>query len=268
MSETSSAQHIDTLTFTSKGFNSRHYIKLASDSTFVDEQRWASCLSGGGAQKIYGQYTSKNGKYTFSPKHVEQFDYIELADGNDITEVREFKYHKDSVLFEIPSNYHLVEWKQEQYLLSENNLFERYAIEHDFVKFAKFFNSESRGFKLDGHFLIHELETSDSEFPKFDFNQIPKKWRHYFLKEPLRATITDIVPLDHKDNDSDGQYWMVEINKGTDDLVYEGLYFSDKDSFIDITTDSISEHKSYGVVYLFSDENSNNAIGRQLRTKW
>ncbi len=264
----SNSPEVDTLTFTSKGFNSIHYIKLASDSIFIDEQRWASCLGGGGAQKIYGQYTTKNGEYTFNPKHVKHFEYLEWADGKEVTEVREFKYHKDSVLFNMPSTYHLVDWKQEQYLLSGDNLFERYEIEHDFVKFAKFVNSESRGFKLDGHFLIREMTKSDSIDPKFNFNQIPEEWRHYFLKEPLRTTITDIIPLDHKDNDNDGQYWMVEINKGADDLIFEGLYFSDKDSFIEITTDSISKEKSYGVVYLFSDENSKDAIGRQLRTKW
>ncbi|MBO6606689.1 hypothetical protein [Psychroserpens sp.] len=259
---------VDTLTFRSKGFNSRHFIKLASNNTFVDEERWASCLGGGGVQKIYGKYESLNGKHTFSPDSVTRLEYIEIGEDNTFTEKHAFKYHKDSVIFEMPNIYHLVEWQQEHYLLAEKNLFTEYEIKHDFIKFANYVNSESRGFKLDGRFLTHETKENDSSQSNFNHEQIPKPWQKYFLKEPIRATITDFKALGRDEKDNDGRLWLIEINKGTDHLVYDGLYFSDEEGVIEITTDSILQDKSYGVVYVFNDESTDHILGSELKTKW
>lgn len=264
----SKSSKIDTLTFTSKGFNSRHLIKLTTDNTFVDEQLWAGCLGGGGSQKIYGKYESKNGVNTFSPEYVKRTEYFEFPGNENFSEKSEFKYHKDSVLLKIPNKYYLVEWKQNKYLLSDYNQFSDNPNDNDFIKFAKYFNSELRGFKLDGHFSTNESKGNDSIYSEFNFNQIPEKWRKYFLKEPLTATITDFKVLEINLNDNDGKYWIVEINKGTDNKIYDGLYFYDKNRFIDITVDSLFQNKSYGTVYLFNDENTENIIGTELKTKW
>jgi hypothetical protein len=264
----SNSSKIDTLTFTSKGFNSGHNIKLTNDNTFIDEQLWAGCLGGGGSQKIYGKYESKNGAYTFSPEKVERIEHFEFTENDVFTERTEFQYHKDSVLIEMPNQYYLVEWKQNKYLLSDFNQFSDNHNDNDFIRFAKYFNSELRGFKLDGHFLTNESKGNDSISSEFNYNQIPKKWRKYFLKEPLTATISDFKVLESDLNDNDGKYWVVEINKGTDNRIYEGLYFYDKDRFIEITVDSLFSNKSYGTVYLFNDENIENIIGTELKTKW
>lgn len=264
----SNSSKIDTLTFTSKGFNSRHNIKLTTGNTFIDEQLWAGCLGGGGSQRIYGKYESKNGAFTFSPEKVERIEHFEFSENDAFSEKTEFQYHKDSVLFEMPNQYYLVEWKQNKYFLSDSNQFSDNKNDNDFIKFAKYFNSELRGFKLDGHFLINESKANDNIYNEFEFNQIPKKWREYFLKEPLTATITDFKVLENELNDNDGKYWIVEINIGADNNVYDGLYFYDKNRFIDITVDSILPNKSYGIVYLFNDENKENVIGTELKTKW
>lgn len=256
---------VDTLSFSSRGFNSGHKLKLATDNHFIDENYWAGCLGGGGRQKVYGTYISDNGKIILNPKTVH---YIETSmfESDTHSEKRITEYNPDSL--KIKTEYFLVEWRQNKYLLSEttNPIIEE---ENDFIRFAQYFNSESRRFKFDGFLYIDKEDNLDTLISNFDYNQIPSKWRKYFLDKPIVTEIKRAERLQkEKDDDVDGYYCRVEINKGIKDGIYNGLYFKNKDSKLTLFIDSTFQNKSYSTIYMFKDEKLNDLIGLELRTRW
>ncbi|GHC65198.1 hypothetical protein [Ulvibacter litoralis] len=264
-SDNASDLQVDTLTFTSRGFNSGHKLKLTSDNQFIDENYWASCFGGGGKQIVSGTYISENKKSILTPKTVE---YIEspMLEGDTILKKRIFNYNPDSL--KIKTDYYLVEWRRNKYLLSENT----YPIiedENDFIRFAQYFNSESRRFKFDGFLYIDNEHTCDSLNPNFDYKQIPKKWRKYFLDKPISIEINKLLKVERiKDEYADGFYCQVELNKGEKDSVFNGLYFKNKTSRLTLFIDSTSQNNSYVTVYMSKDKNPKSLIGIELRTRW
>lgn len=259
--EKNSNLKVDTLNFSSRGFNSGHKLKLTTDNQFIDENHWAGCLGGGGKQKIYGTYISDKGKIILNPKTVH---YIETPMFKDDTLSKKSvaKYNSDSI--KIKTEYFLVEWRQNKYLLSEKTtpVIEE---ENDFIRFAQYFNSESRRFKFDGFLYNDKEDTSDSINSSFDYNQIPSKWRKYFLSNPIVTKIKKVERLEKVD---DGYYCRVEMNKGIKDDIYKGLYFKNKDSRLTLFIDSTFQDKSYSTIYIFKEEKLNDLINLELRTRW
>lgn len=265
VAEKNSNLKVDTLSFSLRGFNSGHKLKLATDNQFIDEDYWAFCGGGGGAQKIYGTYKSENGKIILNPKTVH---YIErpMFESDTLLEKWITEYNPDSL--KIKTEYFLVEWRQNKYLLSEK-LTPVIEKENDFIRFAQYFNSESRRFKFDGFLYIDEEDATDTINSDFDYNQIPSKWRKYFLYKPIAIEIKRVERLEkEKDDVADGYYCRVEINKGIKDSIYNGLYFKNKESDLTLFIDSTFQNKSYSTIYMFKDEKPNDLIGLELRTRW
>ncbi|GHC65392.1 hypothetical protein [Ulvibacter litoralis] len=267
-----SASQVDTLIYSSRGFNAGHKLKLTSNNNFVDEEYWASCFGGGGLRKVSGTYVTKNGKTVLNPENV---DYIEHPSFEDDTIKRSnFSYNSDSL--KIKTEYFLIEWRRNKYFLAETEIeipeFENLPTpkyENDFIRFAQYFNSESRRFKFDGFLYFDNENTCDSLNPKFDYKQIPEKWRKYFLYKPIATEIIKLLNVERvKDKYSDGFYCQVELNKGEKDSVYTGLYFKNKRSRLTIFIDSTSKNKSYTTIYMSKDKNPKNLIGTELRTRW
>lgn len=262
---------IDTLIFSSSGFNSGHKLKLATDNKFIDENFWASCLGGGGRQKIYGTYISDNGKIILNPKTVH---YIEtpMFESDTLSKISISEYNPDSL--EIKTEYYLVEWRRNKYLLSESmdpnyEMDSLYIAQNDFIRFAQYYNSESRRFKFDDFLYFDNEHTCDSLNPDFDYEQIPIKWRKYFLKKPIVTTIKRVVKTEViKDEYADGYYCQIELNKGTVDSIYNGLYFKNRTSRLTLFIDSTTEKKSYTTIFISEKSEANELIGTELRTRW
>lgn len=271
VAEKNSNVKVDTLVFSSRGFNSGHKLKLATDSKFIDENYWAGCLGGGGRQKIYGTYTSENGQINLNPETVH---YIEtpMFESDTLSEKRINEYNPDSL--EIKTEYYLVEWQRNKYLLSESldpnyEMDSLYIVQNDFIRFAQYYNSESRRFKFDGFLYLDNEHTCDSLNPDFDYEQIPIKWRKYFLKKPIVTTIERVVKTEViKDEYRDGFYCQIELNKGSVDNIYNGLYFRNRTSRLTLFVDSTAQNKSYTTIFVSKKEEANELIGTELRTKW
>lgn len=271
VAERNSNLKVDTLSFSSQGFNSGHKLKLTTDNHFVDENYWASCFGGGGEQKIYGTYISDNGKIILNPKTVH---YIEtpMFESDTLSEKRISEYNPDSL--EIKTEFYLVEWRRNKYLLSESQdpnygMDSLYIVQNDFIRFAQYYNSESRRFKFDGFLYFDNEHTCDSLNPDFDYEQIPIKWRKYFLKKPVGTTIKRVVKTEVIKNEySNGFYCQLELNKGTKDSIYNGLYFKNKTSRLTVFIDSVTQNKSYTTIFVSKKEEANELIGTELRTRW
>lgn len=271
VAEQTSNLEVDTLSFSSRGFNSGHTLKLATDNNFIDENYWAGCLGGGGTQKIYGTYISDNGKIILNPRTVH---YIEtpMFENDTISEKTITEYNPDSL--NIKTEYYLVEWRRNKYLLSEsmdpNYEMESSSLEqNDFIRFAQYYNSESRRFKFDGFLYFDNEHTCDSLNPDFDYEQIPVKWRMYFLKKPIVTTIKRVVKTEViKDEYADGYYCQIELNKGTADSIYNGLYFKNRTSRLTLFIDSTTQKKSYTTIFVSKKAEANELIGTELRTRW
>lgn len=271
VTEKISSLKVDTLSFSSRGFNSAHQLKLTTDNQFIDENYWAGCLGGGGTQKIYGTYSTDNGKIILNPKTVH---YIEtpMFESDTLMEKRISKYNPDSL--KIKTDFYLVEWRRNKYLLSESmdpnyEMDSSYLEKNDFIRFAQYYNSESRRFKFDGFLYIENEQTSDSLNPDFDYEQIPVEWRKYFLKKPIVTEIKRIIKIEFiKLEYAEGFFCQIELNKGTEDGVYKGLYFRNKTSRLTLFIDSTAQNKSYSTIYVSKKENANELIGTEFRTKW
>ena len=247
--------------FASRGFNSGHKLKLTSDNKFIDESYWAGCLGGGGIQKTFGSYQTDNGKTILKPDYIELSEYP-IFDRDSSVQSITYKYNPDSL--RIQTEYYLVEWRRNKYLLSESEI-DIPEYEHDFIRFAQYFNSESRRFKFDGFLYRDNEHTCDSLNPDFDYNQIPKKWQKYFLKHAITAKIKKMELVKVKD-EYGGSLYRAELNKGAKDSIYNGLYISTKN--IGLFIDSTFQNKSYTTIYLYENESPKDLIGTLVKTKW
>lgn len=252
---------VDTLIFSSRGFNSGHNLKLMSDNQFIDENLWASCFGGGGKRKVLGSYNTQNGKTVLTPKIIE-FTESPMLGLDAVIETKTYKYNPDSL--RIQAEYYLVNWRRNKYLLSETD-FDMPEYESDFVRFARYFNSESRRFKFDGFLYIENENTCDSLNPKFDYNQIPIKWQSYFLKLPIAAKIEEIKLIE-KEAKYGGGFYQIKLNKGTNDKVFQGLYMTN--NMNDVYIDSVYQNKSYSTIYLNKNEKPYDLINSKVITKW
>lgn len=252
---------IDTLRYSYTGFNNGLQLDLLSDGRFINERYLFSCFGSGERKKVLGTYKLDDVNLILSPKTIELTEYSSEMEIKPIT--RSIKYGVDSL--KIKTNFKLIRWDNKKILLSEsfdNNW--SFEEENDFLRFADYFNS---GLEPESSGMYLVKSTKDSIFSKLDIKQIPKKWRKYYLNEPLNAKIKSITKvIDPEDN----QYfhWQIELDKGRNNGIFKNISFSTEDDSIYFHIDSVENNRSFGKYYMPDFTKEKYSIGTEVKTKW
>ena len=256
-------QNIDTLKYSYKGFNNGRQLYLISNGEFISEDYLLGCTGGGERKKVFGTYKidSSDTYLTLNPTLVELTEYpIERGVKPIITTI---KHNIDSL--KIKTNYKILKWEQNRYLFSDTyDVKWSFEEENDYIRFAYNLNS-GREPKVSGAYLVNK--TKDSITSNFDLNQIPKKWKRFFLKKPISAKIKAIKKIIYSKEEND-VFWLLELNKGENDLINNRLTLKTKDGNLFIEIDSVLKHKSFGRTYIPDFSPKKYPIGTELRTKW
>ena len=118
-------------------------------------------------------------------------------------------------------------------------------------------------------YLKKEVINNSSRTKKLDLTQIPLKWRNLFLSEPISTKIISSVKQNVLVDGEKTTYWLVEIDKGSDDFVRKGMDFTTKDDNTFFSIDSVLKNKSYSNFseYYISSETQIKK-GTVLKTNW
>lgn len=256
-----SSQNIDTLRYAYHGFNNGLQLDLLSDGHFINESYLFSCFGGGERKKVFGTYKMDSLRLTLNPERIEFIEYSEVMESKPKT--TKLKYGIDSL--KIKTEFQVVKWENNKYLFSDYFDF-GWSLdkENDYVRFADYLNSGLEP-ETSGMYLVHK--TTDSISSEFDLEQIPEKWKSYFLKEPVSARIKNIKKvIDPIDNEN--IFWQIELDKGENDRINNRLTLETKDGEFFIEIDSVLSNRSFGITYMYDFTPKKFPIGTELRTKW
>ncbi|CAM1338925.1 hypothetical protein [Tenacibaculum aestuarii] len=256
-------QNIDTLKYSYKGFNNGKNLFLLSNGKFINEEYLFGCTGGGERKKVYGTYKIDSSKtyLTLNPTLVELAEYPIERETKPI--IKKIKHNIDSL--KIKTNYQILKWKKNRYLLSDFfHIGWSLEEENDYIRFANYLNS-GREPESSGMYLVNKFE--DSITSNFDLNQIPKKWKKFFLKKPISAKIKAIKKIIYSKEENDF-HWLFELDKGENDLINNRLTLKTKDGNLFIEIDSVLKDKSFGRTYIPDFSSKKYPVGTELRTKW
>jgi hypothetical protein len=170
----------------------------------------------------------------------------------------------------INTNFQIFEWKNKEYLLSEkNDSLRSYDLRNDYQKFAYYYNTGKEP-NDSGNYLTR-TKIDSLENVAWNVNKIPKEYQKDFLKEPISAKIIrrhKKVEQNYYDPEYEMVSWQIKINKGTDNGVTKGLYFTTKDHEFFIVIDSTKNKVSFGKCNIYNLEEQYFRIGTEMRTKW
>ncbi|WP_055436634.1 hypothetical protein [Lacinutrix algicola] len=256
-------QKIDTLKYSSKGFNSGFYLLLLSNNKFEFVDYVYGCTGGGRNKKVIGKYEIDNTNLTLIPEKVklriEPFEF----DG-EIQNI-ETNYGADSL--KIKTKYDLLSWSNYKYLLSEEFSIIGEEQINDYHRFSKNYNSGYEP-KNSGQYLKMVSKEIDTVVKELNLSSLPLKWRDLFLSEPIISQVNRITITTSK-RDNELKIWEIEINKGSKDNVQKGMDFIDESADFSVKIDSIGEKNSFGLAYVYDFEDGISIKkGSQLRTKW
>lgn len=255
-------KHIDTITYSYKGYAQGIRLDLLSDGSFVNENFFYAS-DGWGRKKIaYGTFKIDDVNLILTPIDIE---YIEYSEDDIEPIVSKLKYGIDSL--KIKTEYQIVTWENNKYLLSDNyDPFWSLEKENDYIMFANYLNSGLEP-KRSGRYLANKVQDSVSSI--FDLNQIPLKWREYFLDKPIKAKIKEVrkVVLNDK-NFGDYEIWIAVLDKGYKDKINTRLSFKNKKGEILIGIDSVLANSSFGRIIHIDSVSEEVLINSELRTKW
>lgn len=254
----------DTLEYSQKGFNDGILLSLIDNKTFEYEKYSYGCIGGSHVEKMYGYYEKESDYLKLFPERVKiETKYIDFDMDNIIIESN---YVPDS--FSIKTDYYIVDWGNNEYLLSEDSSLVGDEQINDFHRFSEYFNSGSEP-ENSGRYLVNKSNDSDFENEDLNISTIPIKWRYLFLIQPIKSFVKDFrISTVHRDDDHP-QKLDIEINKGSLNQVRKGMTFTNEDGKFSMKIDSVREHSSFGIGYIYDFENGRDiVIGSELRTKW
>ncbi|MBL7793467.1 MAG: hypothetical protein JNK77_14145 [Saprospiraceae bacterium] len=258
-------QEIDTLKFMDYRYNHGLNLNLLSDGRFINERYSYGCMGGGNSEIVYGRYTMDSIKLTLFPERIELINY---GGGPEALKYKmmAIPYIPDS--FKIKTEYQVVSWNSTKYLLSDViNFRGRTSIDNDYTWLAYYINAGLEPEETYGPYLASRVLGKDTIKSKFDLNQIPEKWRFYFLKEPISAKIINakkiITPggINH-------YTWSIQLDKGENDGVTNRLFFQSRDGKVFFDIDSVLSNRSFGTADKIEYTPSKYPFGTELRTKW
>ncbi len=254
-------KNIDTLRYSYSGFNNGLRLDLLSDGRFINENYSFSCFGGGERKKVFGTYKMDSINLTLIPEKIEFIEYPEDIEFKPTTS--EIKYGVDSL--KIKTQFQIVKWENKKFLLSDFYDF-GWSLdkENDYVRFADYLNSGLEP-ESSGMYLVNR--TKDSIKSKFNLNQIPEKWKGYFLKKPISATIKGIKKI-IDENDSEYFWWQIELDKGKKDGMTNRLSMTTEDYIIFFDIDSVLNNRSFGQYHMPDFIPKKYPIGTEFRTKW
>ncbi|WP_298248392.1 hypothetical protein [uncultured Christiangramia sp.] len=255
---------VDTTFYKAEGFNMRLKLDLLSNDKFTFETSLFSCFGGGEKRKFYGSYLKSKDKIKLKPENVEIEIYPEDSPMENPT-IKNLPYGLDSL--RIKTNFKIVNWNKNEYLLSNENLsffgFEENNTDYD--QFAYYYNIGSEPDE-NGWYLVHKREKKDTNEVNLDLNQIPPKYRKQFLNKPIVAKITDIKNI--PETQYEGEHWLITVNKGKNDGVNKNIIFQTENMEMFIEPDSIFENTTIGKSYLYNFKKEKYPVGTILKTKW
>ena len=238
------SQQIDTLKYSYSGFNNGGSLHLLSNGTFEHRNFAFGCTGGGEDKKISGEYKIENSILYLNDKKIKL--KILPIEFNGKSKILELNVIPDSL--KLDNKFKIIRWNDNEYLLSENpNDNWSFEKENDYNRFSHHYNSGLEP-KYSGMYLKKEIESDTSRTEKMDFTQIPLKWRNLFLPEPISAKIISLVKQNIVVEEENMTYWLVEINKGSNDFVRKGMDFTTKDDNTFFSIDSVLKNKSYSRV--------------------
>lgn len=252
------------LSYSFSGINYAKQIDFLADAQFVLTEKLNKITGETTIKKHYGQYKKKDTLITLIPEEVEIITLTTKPEREK--EKNTFAYTDD--ISKINTQYQIVSWGNKEYLLSEEfNSMANYDEKNDFQRFAYYYNT---GIEPDesGYYFTRPLQLTDSISKPLDTLHIPEKWRDYFLKKPISATIIHKEKKVQKSNYRDLISWRVQLNKGAKDGIKKGLSFSTKYEDFYIEIDSILPNVSYGSYRINDIDDEFIEIGTEMRTQW
>lgn len=255
---------IDTLKYSYKGFNNGGSLYLLNNGEFIHTKYVYGCTGGGEIKQIFGEYKREKSDLKLIEKRIE----LEILpfDLNEKSEILRLNFVPDSL--KLNNEFKIINWNNFEYLLSEN-ITEGWSLRelNDFDRFSDNYNSGYEP-KNSGMYLRMQVDSNKTN-EKLNLNQIPTKWRNLFLQEPIKTKIVDFRKKREIIENEDYIYWLVEIDKGTNQKIRKYLDFKRKNEYTLFTIDSVLENKSYIKVYDHTFQNEMDLkIGEELRTKW
>lgn len=258
-------QQVDTLKYSYSGFNNGGSLHLLSNGTFEHRNFSFGCTGGGEDKKISGEYRIENSILYLNDKKIKL--KILPFEFNRKSKILELNVIPDSL--KLDNKFKIIRWNDNEYLLSENpNDNWSFEKENDYNRFSHHYNSGLEP-KYRGMYLKKEVINDTSRIEKFDLTQIPLKWRSLFLSEPISTKIISSVKQEVLVDGENTTYWLVKIDKGSEDFVRKGMNFTTKDDKIFFSIDSVLKNKSYSRFYEY-DISSEVQItkGTVLKTNW
>ncbi|MBC8754043.1 hypothetical protein H2O64_05130 [Kordia sp. YSTF-M3] len=254
---------IDTLKYSYRGFNNGLILNLLSNENFEYQEYFYGCLGGGERKKVFGTYKFDKTNLTLIPSKIKLITYPMVR--NDKPDTLKIDYGVDSL--KIKTQYTIITWGNANYVLTEQfDVGWNTDKKNDYMRFSENYNSGAEP-ERSGRYLKDRQK--DTLNVPLDLNQIPKKWRKLFLKNPLSAKIISSSKKIISGENGEFIYWILEIDKGTKDNVSKGMIFQTEsgDCFFEI--DSIGVNRSFtkAFPYMCSDENDL-SIGAVFQTKW
>jgi len=254
---------IDSMTFVSTGYNNGQVLHLLHNDQFIYEQYAYSCFFGGERKTVSGQFQMNDTSLQLIPDTV-----------SILTIPRDIKYTPEEITkgydpdsLNIKTSFRIVRWNDNTYLLSDMNEMDWNGEEvNDFLKFADCYNAGIEP-KLHGLYLVADKKLNEVASEDLDRSQIPEQWRKYFLTSPIAARIVSIEKTIDKE-DSEIFYWMITLDKGSDENVRKGMSFQSETGEVILDIDSVSQHGCTGIVSKYEVGDKDALLGTVLQTKW
>lgn len=250
-----------TITYAFKGINYSKSIDFI-DNEFIKIETLSRVNGETTVKKHFGTFTKKNKTITLHPEKVE---IIRYAANKEEEERNTFAY--DAKSGRVNTCYHLVIWETKEYLLSEEfNSMANYDEKNDFQRFSYYFNT---GIEPDeGGYYFKRTIAPDSTNVPFDIEQIPEKWRSYFLVKPISANIIHTEKRVKKSKFQEYFCWRIQLDKGANDGIQKGISFSTKFEDFYIEVDSILPDVCYGNFRINGFDDEFIKVGTEMRTQW
>ncbi len=245
----------DTTTYTYNGYHNFMKLMLFSNKKFKYTYQDHPEL---GQFKVTGNYVKFDKSISLKPLDYEKCIYVESNDTFRFNCTKLKNGHK------IKTQYDILEWKNNNYLLSEESDF-IHTVNGENDDYQRFINYYNQGFEpiKHGKYLISKTKkTNDLELDKDVF---PKKYRKLLLDKPI---IANIISIDKKEDDKSSFYLEIKIDKGANDNVSVGLTFLDDNDSCYITITNVLKNESIGRTGYYGDISEVCNLKQELRTRW
>jgi hypothetical protein len=257
------AQKVDTIYYKHSEYGIDLKLALLTNGKFIYEYYSMNCFGGNDRRKkVFGKYAIRENNLSLNPEKVKLFIYPKQFDLEP--KVHNWNYINDTL--KIKTSYNIVKWGKTKYLLSEYyDAVWNSEKQNDYIRFANEYNSGIEPI-YHGYYLVNENEGNKNT--KLDLNQIPEKWRKYFLVNPISAKIISITKSYRPNMKPKSIMWTLVINKGKNDGVRKGMTFESKQEDFSFEVDSVFNNKSMGKTYYYEFDEKKYPKGTEFRTKW